>query len=626
MSEKEILARGCVHVNYVVSKNDNRQDLCLIKEKVLYSDGTMGSALRPVKNAKRSWYYTIPPKRDHQEKKEWEKKKYTQEYKVNQAQLVKQIAMVTGQRPMGLRRLNQDPYIYGSDIRIESCIRNDYDEKVLKYNAAVDGYNEENPDNPKPKLLLTPSTAFADFEWDIETKLTSIGAYVFEDRAVLNLREDLYPNKTPSREKITHLFYQVYLPWLNKTFYRPKNLKTWVKEKLGTEEEFHAKTDEEIETILTTNKFDFASPRNYKLEVNFVKTALNVAADTFGNAHQDRPDYLAFWNGSMEGSDITTVKGVADYYNRDWSEFMCDPDPRIPKEFKVTEWVPGQAEKPDVNGNPKKIDLDQRWSVLRNLASWQYLDQMCLYSANRMHLPNKPTYGLDFILKIELGLGKFKFKGLDPKLDSLDVDKWHMAMAAEYPEEYAVYAIGDVIPMQILEDTLSDVSGQYFPKLGVSPIDNFKKNPRRNAERLHFSLLKKGYVIGSTSNKMTVDVDNNVYTADSWIVTLNSTLHHGLTVNCLNGLPHTPTLYIPKVGDGDITSSYPSTAIFLNTSKATTYGELFAIDGLAERDARRIGMNISSGKGCAYNVCTEVLKYPNFQDWSAMYDEKMGSK
>lgn len=603
----EVLTKGCVHVNYAVSTRDNRHDLCLVKEHVFLSDGSVKPALRPIKNAKRSWYYTIKQKQNHESKKEWEKKNYLQEYKVNQAQLTQQMAMVLGGRPQGLRKMNRNPFVYGTDITIVSCIKHNYDKQVDAYNQQA-----ESP------ALLIPTAAYADFEWDIETKLASIGSYVFSNKATLTLRSDIYSKIPDVENKLQELYKGTYLPWLEEVYYHPKNLKTFLKKKLGTKEDYKAKSIEELQQLFKEKDLEWVWHRNWELEIILSNNALDVMRDLYNCAHTDMPDYLTFWNGQ---ADIETTQHVANYYGVDWSTFLTAPDKRIPDEFRNTKWKPSPAEKLDANGNPKKQDFHERWNILENLAAWQYVDLMCLYSTNRMHLPNKPMYTLDYTLQAELGLSKFKFHGMDERLDNLDIEDWHKTMVRDYPLQYAIYALGDVIPMQILDEVGSEIQGQLYPKLGISPIENFKKNPRRLADRFHFQLLDKGYVIGSTSDQMSEELDKNVYAADSWIITLNSTLHDGMSVNCLEGLPDTPTLFIPKVGDGDITSSYPSTARFLNISKTTTYGELFEIDGVREIDARRIGMNISSGKGAAYDVCHEILKYPHFQDWVKLYRE-----
>ena len=301
-------------------------------------------------------------------------------------------------------------------------------------------------------------------------------------------------------------------------------------------------------------------------------------------------------------------------------------DPKILSNPKLTSFVnskfhKGMESKLDTNGAEKKIDDQERWHHFENMASWQFADLMAIYAVNRVHLPNKPSYGLDYILNTEIGLNKFKFTDVIAELDNLPSDKWHDVMTEKYPLEYCIYAMFDVIGPQLLEDQTADIRGQFYPKLGTSVIQNFKKNPRRLCDKSHFDFLEKGYAIGSTSDKMVEEIDERLYSTDNWIITLDSGLHSELGSRCLEGLPEIFTTFIPKVIDADITSSYPSTGRFLNTAKATTVTELIKTSGISEAKMREIGMNISAGKGVAVEYCTELLGLPHVSGWSEMYQK-----
>ena len=637
MSESQ---RGCVHVNYVTSQENRNHDLCLVKEIIIDNNGKITRGIRPIINAKRDWYLTLPQHRNHKSKKEYEDIRKVKKITCNQASIINSVAKELKKDPKKVRNmaraantsparfLNRSQYVYGTDVRIESIIKNHYDKKC-------------------PDVKITPTLAVMDYEWRISNKELTVGALVFEEKCHLTINKDILKHIDNPKPKLQHLFETTLLPYID-DYYKKANLKTLKKvlnehyadtEKQigelpdgqpihtmvygGNIESFYNK-HEDIKTFILNHTVNgspttFEQRRDYKLHVDIVDHALDVTRKLFDYTHDYQPDYLTFWNGE---SDFTTISQNCERYNTDLSTFTTDPlirnNPKL-KPFYHSRFIPGQASKLDTNGAEKKIDIQDRWHRFDNLASWQFCDLMAIYAANRAHLPNKPYYTLDYTLDTELGLGKFKFTDTIEELSKLPSDKWHDVMTEKYPLEYCIYAIFDVIGPQLLEDQTADIRGQFYPKLGVSPIQNFKKNPRRLCDKSHFDFLSQGQIIGSTSDQMAEDIDDLLYSTDNWIITLDSGLHDGLGSYCLTDLPEVFTTFIPKVIDADITSSYPSTGRFLNTEKSTTVTELINIPGLTEQKRREIGMNIAAGKGVAIQYCTELLNLPHLNEWNEMY-------
>lgn len=595
--------RGCVLVNYVTSKRNKRNDLCVVKEHVFHPDGRVTREIRQLKNYKRDFYVTAEGKRNHQSKKEWERIRFCQRYECNQAQLIDTIANVLRVKPQRLRILNRNPYLYGTDVDVTSIIKNRYDTAF-------------------PDVPIMPTAAYMDYEWRIHNKELVIGTMVFEEDVYLTVDTSIFAKVPNYKEALQECFQRYLVPYINDYYDAMRDEQLAGVGKLSIEA-YHALSLEDkhalANKLAAKNKQTFeqvwgAGRRSYKLHVIPAQEPIDVTRKLFAVTHEHKPDYLVFWNGE---SDMGTIDLNAKRAGVDMASFLADPS--IPEEFRQSEFVPGQTAKLDANGNEKKIKNHERWHVLQNPASWQFLDLMCTFASNRAHLPQRASYSLDDTLWWELKLRKFKFNDHIESLGKLTAEEWHNTMLRDYPIEYCIYAAFDVIGPQILEDKTADIRGQFYPKLGVSPIGNFKKNPRRICDKEHFALQKKGYIIGSTSDKMFEPLDAMLYTTDGWIITLQSDLHYNLGAHCLEGLPEIETTFVPQDADGDIRSSYPSNERLLNMCKTTTCTELFKIDTVDLQLGKEIGMNIAAGRGCAIDVCYRVYGLPHLTGWIKHY-------
>lgn len=562
----EIAKRACVHVNYTVSNKSKQRDLCLIKEHIYHPDGTIEPAITLAKNHRRDFYITAPVKQDHKSKKEWERIRHCNRYECTQATLIDTLARVLHTSPKGLRRLNRNQFVYGTDVDIASIVKHRYHK----------GF---------PEAVINPTIAYMDYEWHIASRDLSVGVMVFNEHGHLTVDKSIFKNIPNAAQRLQECFDTYLVPYIEKYY---EEAKIPVKER-----------------------------RKYKLHVDLVDTPIEVTSKLFSYSHIYKPDYMTFWNGE---SDFSTIELACKRANVDMASFTCDPT--VPPEYRNAEFVRDKPYKLDTNGNEKKIKAHERWHVFNNMASWQFLDLMCTYAANRAHKPQLSSYGLDAALEREIKLRKFKFSDHIESLNSLTVEEWHNVMVRDYPVEYCIYAMFDCIGPQLLEDKTADIRGQFYPKLGISPIQNFKKNPRRIADKMHFELLSKGYVVGSTSDQMIEETDNLLYSADEIIITLSSDTHYNMGVNCLSDCPEIVTSFIPKSADADIKSSYPTNQRILNLSKTTRYTELFKIDTLSISLGKEIGMNIASGKGSAIDVCYRVYQLPHLKDWSDRYRSK----
>lgn len=551
-----------VHAQHVVNKYNKRQDVVAVKEVTENANGERVRNLRFFENYKRDFYVTKPKFQNHNEKKLEEDVRKCKRYQCTQAALVEDVGRALRKKSRSIKELASSQYLYGTDLHVTSTILNKYREKF-----------------GPPKLM--PDVAVMDYEWDVDTKVqkASIGTYGFNDDIHLTIREDkLAQNGLTVKQYLTQIhdgFKQHVLP-IVEAFYQSKQGKHQIK-------------------------------RNFKLHVDVVRLDIDVIRKLFEYTHKYKSDYLAFWNGI---SDLTVIKEHCERYTLDMADFMCDPN--VPAKWRVTKVNEGpRGAKLDAKGNKKRIDYFNEWHTLTNIAHWQYVDIMHAYAASRMHKPNLPTYGMDFILTKDLGLGKLK---LVPEVSDKDMGKWHITMSNNHIVEYSLYATFDVIGPILLEDKQKEIAVQFYSIADINPIADAKKNPRCLTTKYHFELEKRGLVCASTSKTMVTEIDKQIYSGDDWIITLNSNYHDGIGVSVTEDAPSSGSLFVPNSYDQDLTNSYPMNQRMMNASKTTTYTEMCSIKGMSEENGRMFGLNLSAGIQNAMLLCTECLELPSLLD------------
>jgi hypothetical protein len=142
MSEKQ-LVRECRFAVHFPAVDGIDVDTHLIKEQVHNSDGTITPNIRFVQDYKRSFYVTKKAFRNHKQKKEWEDIDKLIKYQCTENELRNTVAKALGKSwtKDNMRRLSNDPYLYGSDISSTSCIKQSYFDKFpgaqSKYTVAT---------------------------------------------------------------------------------------------------------------------------------------------------------------------------------------------------------------------------------------------------------------------------------------------------------------------------------------------------------------------------------------------------------------------------------------------------------------------------------------------------------
>lgn len=343
--------------------------------------------------------------------------------------------------------------------------------------------------------------------------------------------------------------------------------------------------------------------RNINWELVLVDNEVEVIKTCFTRAHQWKPDFLAIWNMNF---DIPKVAEKLMKAGIDPKYIFSDPS--VPDEYKFFRYVEGPSQKVTASGSITPIKPAARWHTVYCPSSFYVIDAMCAYKHIRTGNQEEPSYSLDAILKKhELG-GKLKFT----EADGYSHGDWHMFMQDRYPIEYTIYNVFDCISMELLDEETLDLALTLPLYSGISDFANFKSQPRRVVDQLHFSYLEKDYVIGSTGENMKIDMDSKTYGLDGWIVTLPA---HLLSENglCLfEDLPYVRSNLRMCVADIDVSASYPNGEACFNVGKATTRKEMCTVTGVSEMKQRMSFINLSGGPTNSVEFATTMFGLPNF--------------
>jgi hypothetical protein len=162
---------------------------------------------------------------------------------------------------------------------------------------------------------------------------------------------------------------------------------------------------------------------------------------------------------------------------------------------------------------------------------------MCSYRHIRNGEPEEASYSLDNILQKVAKITKLKFE----QAKDYTGLKWHQFMQSQYPLEYVVYNMFDCISMEILDEITNDLSISLPMFSGCSDYCDFKSQPKRSSDKLHYFCLRNNRVIGSVSEEMSTDMDDSTVGLADWITMLQSYLvdDNGICIVKENPTMHT---------------------------------------------------------------------------------------
>ena len=373
------------------------------------------------------------------------------------------------------------------------------------------------------------------------------------------------------------------------------------------------------------NKYigDYVTKRNLEINLYVAKDVIDLIDSGFKKVHEWKPDFLAIWNMDY---DIPKILSMFEKYDIDPRDVLCDPS--IPKELRFCKYVQGPKKKVTAAGKVIPINPAAQWHTLQLAASFYVIDAMCAYKHIRLGEQEEPSYSLDAILQKKLGIRKLKFQEADDYVGL----RWHQVMQRDFKVEYMVYNIFDSLSMIELDESTNDLSSTLPTFSATSDFWNFKSQPRRIADALHFYALDNGYVmgtVGSVDAPKEKEIDEDDVSDDDssdgedeavaeehqtldrrgWVITLPA----HMSVLGLKLVLEDPGLHTnirAFVYDSDATSAYPSATSVANVSKRTTRKEIISIEGIDEYDFRMQNLNLVVGRVNSIEYATEMFKFP----------------
>jgi hypothetical protein len=252
----------------------------------------------------------------------------------------------------------------------------------------------------------------------------------------------------------------------------------------------------------------YIKDRNIKIEIAVVDKEIDIVKLTMAKAHEWMPDFLAVWNREFDMDKIITAcvrakVNIADILN----------DPKVPARYRTFNFKKGPAKKTTASGLTMSIPPAARWHTIVSPASFTWIDAMCTYKHVRTGEPEEPSYALDAILKLRAGITKLKFDQAKEHTGLM----WHQFMQEKYPLEYVVYNMFDCISMEVLDEITNDLSLSLPMFTGCSDFADFKSQPKRTSDKLHYFCLRNNRVVGSVSQEMTTDMDSLTAELSGWI-------------------------------------------------------------------------------------------------------------
>lgn len=542
---------------------DGKSDMIFVKEHHHFSDGTTKPEINQLINFKRDFYLTKEAFRNHKEKKEWEELSKLQKYSCPQHELARRVAMVTNNY-----NIVNNPRSMGNNPYLygtEVPV-----ESIVKYL-----YQRKYPKAKSPLATVSALDIETDVIWGTGEIL--MVANVFEDKLVLPINKRFAEGRgiTNFTQRVVERAWELIPHILNE---------------LGVKE-----LDVTIE----------ASP------ATCVKKAIAFS-------HETRPDLVSIWNSHFDVPRMVAALTLEGY---DPADIFSDPS--VPPKYRYFRYKEGSKVQMTASGKLKNLADYDRWHKCSYPATWFIVDSMAVYKTIRTANGNEPDYTLEGVTQRNLGYGKLNFAEVD-KLEKL---AWHIAMQRDYPIEYCVYAMMDVLLLLALDKKIKDLASAYPVLCDLSRFEDFKQNPLKIVDDMHFFALENDNVIASRPMDVETPLDKYVIGKDHWIVTLQASLMASEGVNVFDAASqswNTPT-FTPYVNNGlsgmhpnvylnnsdiDVAATYPRLQDVLNMSKGTTRLELYEILGMDQMTRRRYGVNLVCGEVNAIRTCVEGMGMP----------------
>lgn len=551
-------------------------DFHLVKEIAHYADGRREPRTRLVKNYKRPFWVTKKGCQNHEQKKEWEDITKLDKFETTQSKLNDSIKKALGMPWFqgDPRQLSRSPYLYGSDILSTAVLKKTYQKKW-------------------PDLMSGYSVACFDTEKDVVYGTDEINmATISFGKKVFTAVQKSFVEGLSNVQVRAHDAFKKYLGAID------------MKVKDGKPH-----SDGEPAVV------DVVQMRGLEWELMIVDREIDILVECMKRAHEWKPDFVAIWNINFDMEMMLKACEKADY---DPAHLFSDPS--VPVHWRHFKYKQGPKQKKTASGKITPIKPADQWHTVFCPSSFYFIDAMCVYRKIRIAKGEEPSYALDAILDKVLGARKLKFK----EAEQYTKLEWHQFMQVNYKLEYIIYNVFDCVSMEMLDETTLDLQVALPGGSGCSDFANFKSQPRRTVDDLHYFAMDHGLVIGSTSDEMQVDLDKLTLGLENWIVTLPAHLVADNGLKLIEEYPELRTNIRVHVADLDVSASYPNGEVVFNIGKGTTKKELCSIHGVSEQLQRAQGINLSAGHTNAVEFCVDLYKLPQMETWLQAFRQKQG--
>ncbi len=556
--KEDVKGVECRFATYLPPPPGCNFDLHLVKLNVQTKSGENIPHLRFIKDAKQDFYITKEAFRQHKQKKEWEQTNRLDKFTTTRSKLYQRIAQAID------RPFNGNP---------RQLFRSPY---VYGADASSTSLIKHKYLTHQKKMGVDPTpytSAALDIEADVVdgTDRMTMCSITFGKRAYTAILRDFVKGHVDVVNQLQEMANQ-YLP-------------------------------------------EYVAGRGVQWEIEIVEDEAQILTNVMARAHEWKPDVLEIWNIEYE---IPKFISIAQRYNLNLADLFSDP--AVPEAFRFFNYNRGPTVKVTASGKSTPIKPSAQWHIVEAPASFRVMDGMQIYRQVRTGQQELQSYSLDAILRLELKLTKLRFTEADHiREGSIE---WHQFMQSKYKLQYIVYNLFDCIALELLEEKIKDIAFTMPTFAMASDFDIFNSQPKRKVNELHFELLERGLVIGTTSDQMRDKLDDELYSLAGWIVTLPAQL------NELNGLPlieDNPLLrtnIFTHVADLDVSSSYPNNGAVLNISKQTTRTEMIGVEGVPLETARMQGLNLSGGQTNAVEFMTTIFNAPTKVELLQIYDDQ----
>ena len=111
---------------------------------------------------------------------------------------------------------------------------------------------------------------------------------------------------------------------------------------------------------------------------------------------------------------------------------------------------------------------------------------------------------------------------------------WHKEMQANYKYEYCAYGLFDGISTELLDEETNDIAIKLPAQSSNSDFTDFKSDPKKTADDMHYHALKHDYVMGVVEGDIRDDNDKHVVDVFDWIVTLDAYMSYDIGIKAVD--------------------------------------------------------------------------------------------